>query len=165
MAWPSPLSSRIAEQPYVGVRAAVTMDTIGRVADRIGELIGWLAARGAAPAGAPFLRYWVIDMERRLDVEAGVPTEGPMEGDGDVTAGTLPAGRYAVVRHHGHPDELIEATDALLAWAEQQDLTWDTHDDPEGEAWGCRLEVFLTNPMEQPDMTQWDTDLVFKLAD
>ena len=62
------------EQPYVGIRAAVTLRPIGRVADRIGELIGWLAARGEAPAGAPFLRYWVIDMERRLDVEAGVPT-------------------------------------------------------------------------------------------
>jgi hypothetical protein len=27
------------------------------------------------------------------------------------------------------------------------------------------LEAFQTNPMEQPDMSQWDTDLVFKLAD
>ena len=30
---------------------------------------------------------------------------------------------------------------------------------------GLPVEVFLTNPMEQPDMSQWDTDLVFKLAD
>ena len=60
---------------------------------------------------------------------------------------------------------LIGATAALLAWAQEQGLTWDAHDDPEGTAWGGRLEVFLTNPMEQPDMSQWDTDLVFKLAD
>jgi effector-binding domain-containing protein len=153
------------EQPYVGVRAAVTMEKIGRVADRIGELVGWLAARGAAPAGAPFLRYWVIDMERRLDVEAGVPIGGPLDSEGDVTVGTLPAGRYATVTHHGHPSDLIGATAALLAWAQEQGLTWDAHDDPEGTAWGCRMEVFLTNPMEQPDMSQWDTDLVFRLAD
>ena len=82
----------------------------------------------------------------------------------NVTVGTLPAGRYAVARHHGHPDELIGATTALLAWADEQGLTWDAHDEPDGTAWGCRMEVFLTNPMEQPDMSQWDTDLVFKLA-
>src|SRR5215204_4646958 len=110
------------EQSYVGIRAAVTLDTIGRVADRIGELIGWLSARGAAPAGAPFLRYWVIDMERRLEVEAGVPTASPIAGEGDVVTGALPAGRYAVLDHHGHPDELIGATGALLAWAEEQGL-------------------------------------------
>jgi effector-binding domain-containing protein len=153
------------EQPYVGIRDVVTMDTIGRVADRIGELIGWLAGRGESPAGAPFLRYWVIDMERRLDVEAGVPIVGPLDGDGDVTVGTLPAGRYATVTHHGHPDELIGATTDLLAWAEEQALTWDAHDQLEGTAWGCRLEVFMTNPMDQPDMSQWDTELVFRLAD
>ena len=153
------------EQRYIGVRDAVTMDTVGRVADRIGELIGWLGARGVSPAGAPFLRYWVIDMERRLDVEAGVPIGEPLDADGDITIGTVPAGRYATVTHHGHPDELVGATAALLAWADEQGLTWDAHDDPEGTAWGGRLEVFLTNPMEQPDMSQWDTDLVFKLAD
>jgi effector-binding domain-containing protein len=153
------------EQPYVGIRDAVTMETIGRVADRIGELVGWLAGRGAAPAGAPFLRYWVIDMERRLDVEAGVPISEPLDGAGDVTVGTLPAGRYATVTHHGHPDELIGATAALLAWAQELGLTWDAADDPEGIAWACRLEVFLTNPMAQPDLSQWDTELVFKLAD
>ena len=152
------------EEPYVGVRAVVTLETIGRVADRIGELIGWLAARGAAPAGAPFLRYWVIDMPRRLDVEAGVPIAAPLDGDGDVAVGTLPAGRYVTATHHGHPNGLVDATSALLAWAADRDLAWDA-DDPEGAAWGCRLEVFMTNPMEQPDMSQWDTELVFKLAD
>jgi effector-binding domain-containing protein len=153
------------EQPYVGIRDVVSMDTIGRVADRIGELIGWLAARGAEPAGAPFLRYWVIDMPARLDVEAGVPVATSLDGEGDVAPGTLPAGRYATVTHHGHPNELVGAITELLAWADEQGLAWDAHEVADGTAWGCRLEAFLTNPMEQPDMSQWDTDLVFKLAD
>jgi effector-binding domain-containing protein len=153
------------EQPYVGVRATVTLSTIGQVADRIGELIGWLAARGAAPAGAPFLRYWVIDMPGHLDVEAGVPIADPLDGESDLAVGALPAGRYATVIHHGHPDELVGATAGLLSWAAAHGLTWDAHDEPDGTAWGCRLEVFMSNPMEQPDMTQWDTELVFKLAD
>ena len=35
----------------------------------------------------------------------------------------------------------------------------------DGEVWGCRLEMLLTNPAEQPDMNLWETDLVFRLAD
>jgi RNA polymerase sigma-70 factor (ECF subfamily) len=151
-------------QPYVGVRDSVTITTIGRLADRIPQLIGWLGERGSAPAGAPFLRYRVIDMAGRIEVEAGVPVAVPVDGDGEVFAAELPAGRYATVTHVGHPDGLLDATTALLAWADAQGLAWDVHGSPDGDVWGCRLEVFNTNPMEQPDPSRWETDLVFKLA-
>jgi len=153
------------EQPYVAIKRAITMQTFPEIADRLPELFAWLGARGVEPAGAPFFKYDVIDMERRLVVEAGVPVAAPVEVDGDVVAGVLPAGRYATVTHVGHPDELIEATAGLLAWAERRGLAWDAWPTDEGEAWGCRLEVLMTNPAEEPDMRKWETELVFKLAD
>ena len=153
-----------AEQPYVAVRGAVTMDTIGAIADRIPELFGWLAAHGIPPAGPPFLRYRVIDMDRRLDVEAGVPVAAA-HGDDRVHVDVLPAGRYATVRHVGHFGKLVEATGALLAWAAGQGLAWDMTHTPDGEAWGCRLEIYVTNPVEQPDPARWETQLAFRLAD
>jgi hypothetical protein len=58
-------------QPYAGISAWVTMAAVGSVADRIPEIFGWLGARGVAPAGPPFFRYHVIDMERQLLV--GLP--------------------------------------------------------------------------------------------
>ncbi len=91
-----------AGQPYVAVRRQVTMDTIATAADLIPGLFGWLAARGIPPAGAPFLKYNVIDMARRLEVEAGVPVAAPVDGDDEVLAGTLPAGRYVSVAYLGH---------------------------------------------------------------
>lgn len=33
-----------------------------------------------------------------------------------------------------------------------------------GERWGCRLEIYLTDPNEEPDMSKWATQLMFKLA-
>jgi hypothetical protein len=36
---------------------------------------------------------------------------------------------------------------------------------PEGERWGCRLEIYLTDPREQPDVSAWETQLAFRLAD
>ncbi|MHA6618382.1 GyrI-like domain-containing protein [Pseudonocardia sp. DLS-67] len=156
-----------AAQPYVAVRRTITVQTFPEVADRLPGVFGWLAERGVAPAGAPFFRYLVIDMERELDVEAGVPVTAPVDSDsdGDVLAGVLPAGRYATVTHTGHPDELIAVTGALLDEAAARGLTWDATETERGTRWGCRLELLLTNPAEQPDPSTWETELAFRLAD
>jgi effector-binding domain-containing protein len=152
-----------AEQPYVAIRSTVTMQTINEIADRIPELFGWLAARGVAPTGAPFLKYNVIDMRRRLEIEAGIPVPADVEGDGDVLSRVLPAGRYVTVTHVGPFDKLLDVTTALLTWAETHDLDWDMTETPAGQAWGCRLEVYKTNPAEQPDVGKWETEIAFKL--
>lgn len=152
-------------QPYVAVRRTVTMQTFPEIADRLPGLFGWLAERGIAPAGPPFFRYLVIDMERELDVEAGVPVATPIDGDGEVLAGELPAGRYAATTHVGHPDELIAVTGAFLDEAAAQGLSFDATETERGTRWGCRLELLLTNPAEQPDMNKWETTLAFRLVD
>jgi len=82
-----------------------------------------------------------------------------------VVSGVLPAGRYAELTHVGHPSELMAATKALLDWAAEQGLTWDMTPGEGGERWGCRLETYLTDPSQEPDMSKWVTQLAFKLAD
>jgi effector-binding domain-containing protein len=156
------ITQRLA-QPYVAIGAEVTMEQLPGLADRLGEVFGWLAERGIAPAGPPFFRYNVIDMERQLAVEAGVPVPTAVEGDDRVRAGVLPAGRYATALHVGPYDRLIGATANLLQWAQAQGLEWDKSAAEDGEHWGCRLEIYLTNPAEQPDATKWETQLVFRL--
>ncbi len=151
--------------PYVGIRCAVTMDTIDQAADRVPDLLGWLAERGVAPAGALFLRYLVIDMERELVVEAGVPVSAAVDGDGEVLAGVLPAGRYVVATVVGAPDVLVGATGELLRWAGERGLAWDVLPGTAGDRWGCRLETYLTNPLEEPDVSSWRTELAFRLRD
>jgi hypothetical protein len=157
----------LGAQPYVFVRDTVAMTGIPRIADRLPEVVMELAAQGVGVGGAPFFRYRLIDMPDRLEMEAGVPvdsTEG-LRLVGDLRAGLLPAGRYAARRHHGHPDGLAAATADLLAWAEREGLRWDSEPTPDGERWGCRLERYLTDPRIQPDMSRWETELSFRLAD
>jgi effector-binding domain-containing protein len=153
-----------AEQPYVAVRATVTMDELGGLGARLGEVAGWLGARGLAPAGPPFFRYNVIDMMRDLEVDAGFPVATATEGGGEIVAGVLPAGRYATVTHTGNPSELLDVTRELLEWAAPQGLKWDMTQTGRGERWGCRLETYFTNPDEEPDMNKWVTQLAFRLA-
>jgi effector-binding domain-containing protein len=154
-----------AEQPYVAIRGLVTMQTIGAIADRLPEVFTWLAERDIPPAGAPFFRYNVIDMRQQLEIEVGAPLTIAVEGSGDVIAGTLPAGRYAVVSHVGHPDKLMGVTRNLLEWADEQGVRWDMAETGVGQRWGCRLENYRTDPREEPDLNKWETELAFRVAD
>jgi len=151
------------EVPYVGVRRSITMQQLNLIADRIPEILAFIGERHVAPAGPPFFRYHLVDMEVELDVEVGVPLADPIGGDGEVNAGILPAGRYACLTQVGHPDRLIEVTQGLLAWGDEHDIVWDV--DESGRRWGARLEFHLTDPREQPDMNQWVTELAFRIAD
>jgi effector-binding domain-containing protein len=154
-----------AEQPYAAIRGHVSMAEIAAFAVRTPEVYAWLGAHGIPPAGPPFLKYNVIDMMRQLEIDNGVPVAAPVDGDGDIITGVLPAGRYATVMHVGHPSELIEATKALLDWGAEQGLTWDMSPSADGDRWGSRLEIYLTDPREEPDMSKWVTQLAFRLAD
>jgi effector-binding domain-containing protein len=152
-------------QLYVGRRESITMTQFARVADHLPTMFARLGERGAAVAGAPFFRYRVIDMSADLVIEAGIPIAGRVEPPAPMFVETLPAGRYVTVSHVGHPDELMAVTARMLDWARDRGLEWDMQPTPTGEVWGCRLEVLLTDPAEQPDMHRWRTDLFFKLAD
>jgi len=152
--------------PYAAIKVLVTMDELGAVVPPLNsEVFQWLASHGLAPVGAPFWKYNLIDMQGDLEIEAGVAVAEPVSGDDRVLGGVLPPGRYVTTRHLGHPSTLMPATAALLDWAAGHGLTWDKTDTPDGERWGARLELYLTDPREEPDMNKWVTELAFRLAD
>jgi effector-binding domain-containing protein len=149
-------------QRYVGLTADVTMDEISSAVDEgFPELFGWLSASQLAPSGPPFIRFLVIDMAAILRIELGVPVAAPVAGSERIRPGILPAGRYAVLRYAGHYDGLIGAHAAIQEWAAGQGIEFDTWDTPEGSAWGCRTEHYLTDPSAEPDPAKWETDVAF----
>jgi len=153
-----------AAQHYAGIQATVPMGGIsGAVDDAFPELFGWLAGTGTAPAGPPFIRYLVIDMEASLQLELGVPVAEPMPESGRIRPGTLPAGRYVVLRHVGPYDGLIDANAALQRWARERGLEFDMTDTPKGSAWGARFEEYITDPSGEPDPSKWETDVAYLL--
>ncbi len=152
-------------QPYMGVRTQTTMAELGETIPRLhDEVLGWLGARGKAPAGLPFIRYHVIDMASALEVTLGWPVAQALEGDGRVEAGTLPAGRYASLVYTG-VENGIEGNRALLEWGAAQGLSWDTFASERGDGFGARYESFLTDPEGEPDPTRWQTEVAIRLAD
>jgi effector-binding domain-containing protein len=158
----SPTIETRTDQPYVAIPVRVRMQDLGAVVPPLAsQVFEWLSERGVSPAGPPFWRYLVIDMDAELELETGVAVSNLVEGDGQIQTGVLPAGRYATVVHTGRPDTLVTATRDLLDWADQRGLDWDT----DGRTWGCRLEEYLSDPAEVPDMQQWETRLAFRLRD
>jgi len=149
-------------QDYVAIKRKVTMTEIADIADRIPDVFAWLAQRDIRPAGAPFLKYNVIDMDAELEIEAGVPVGFPTAGSGEIAAGVLPAGRYVTATHVGHPDDLLEVTGQFLGWAHERDLEFDRHPSPAGEVWRARLEIYHSNPAEVA-IDKWETELAFLL--
>jgi effector-binding domain-containing protein len=158
----SPTIETRTDQPYAAIPVSVRMEDLGSVVPPLtGRVFDWLATHGIAPTGPPFWRYLVVDMENKLELETGVQVASRVKGDGEVRTGVLPAGRYATVLHTGHPDTLVTATRDLLQWASARTLEWDA----DGKRWGCRLEEYLSDPAEVPDMNEWQTRLAFRLRD
>jgi effector-binding domain-containing protein len=156
----SPTVETRIDQPYAAIPVKVSMDQLGSVVPPLtGQVFDWLADRGIHPAGPPFWRYVVVDMDADLELETGVAVASVVEGDERIRTGVLPGGRYATVVHKGHPDTLVSATRDLLDWAAQRGLEWDAN----GDTWGCRLEEYLSDPAEVPDMEDWQTRLAFRL--
>jgi effector-binding domain-containing protein len=153
------------EQHYIGIRTKVPMSDLPNVIPQlIGEVFAWLGDQGIPPNGAPLMRFHVINMEGMMDMEIGVPVGKPVTGSGHVSAGILPAGRYAALVYTGVTNG-IPANAALLDWGAKHGLTWDQWAVPEGDAFGARYETFIDGPDDDPDPAKWKTEVAIKIAE
>jgi effector-binding domain-containing protein len=134
------------------------------IPELLGALFAWRTSRNVELAGPPFIRYHVVNMAAAMDVELGIPVEAALEGDGQIRAGMLPAGRYAVLIYTGR-DNGLAGNAALLSWGQEHGLVWDRWSTDAGDAFGARYESFLTDPNEQPDPAKWETEVAIRLAD
>lgn len=161
-----PRTEARAAQAYIYVPFTVTMRQMQQPANEgFPLLFDHLEKHGLKPVGAAFYNYRRINMEDTLDVEAGIPVEAPGPEEGRVRNGTLPAGNFVGLSWHGHPDQLITATGVLLGWASISSQPLDMEAKPDGDHFACRLEIYESDPMDEPDMNKWVTTLAFKLKD
>lgn len=156
-----PTLQQRAAQPYVALRRQVAPRDIGRELPPLhDEVMQWLRDKGLSPAGAPFFRYLMVDMENDcFEVEVGWPVAAPVQGEGAIIADLLPAGRYGVILNTGPFDDVMGAHMALMAWGKANGLTWKTANN--GKVWGANIEFYLTDPAEEPDPQKWETEIAF----
>jgi effector-binding domain-containing protein len=155
------------EVPYMGIRVQVPMAELGTglIPQLHDEVMGYLKSQGAEPKGPPFIRYWVINMAAKLDIELGWPVAQVLPGYGRVNAGALPAGRYASLLYTGDYSGLMEANGVLIGWARENGITWDSQETAAGDAFGSRFESYITDPGDEPNPAKWETEVAIRLAD
>ncbi|MDP2731914.1 MAG: GyrI-like domain-containing protein [Hoeflea sp.] len=155
-----------AAQPYAYMTFTVRMDEMQKPArEGFPAVFSLLAEQNIEPVGAPIYNYRRIDMADTLDVEAGVPVARMGQDSDSVKFGALPAGQFVTLRWHGHPDRLEPVTGMLIGWLRLSQQPLDMEEAPDGDHFACRLEIYETDPDQEPDMDKWVTQLAFKLKD
>jgi len=104
-------------------------------------------------------------MPGKMDIEMGWPLATSLSGSGRISAGVLPAGRYATVLYTGDYSGLMEANRVLVDWAKEQGVAWDRWDVENGDAFRSRYETYIRDPGNEPDAAKWETEVAMKLAD
>ena len=106
-------------------------------------------------------------MSRKLDIEVGFFIDQPLPGDGEIITGTLPAGRYATLRHTGpyKGNGVYKANVAIIEWAKENHVVWKTELIDGVEWWDARLEIYLTDPAKEKDTKQYQTELAFRVVE
>lgn len=112
-----------------------------------------IAAQGTHPAGPPVAVYRGTPTGT-VDVTAGFPVESTVtEAPGTVLL-PLPAGRAAVITHHGSYASLPTTYDVLGRWMRKHGLA------PAPLMW----EQYLVGPESTPDPADWVTRVVNPVA-
>ena len=153
-----------AAQPVLVRHAVLGMDALDSAGPAALDAVeAWMAGQGIAPTGPGFFRYDLINMAGQMGMAFGYPVAPGTMGDGDIRAETLPAGRYISVLHHGHPDELYDATIMLIEWSKVRHVDWDVEETPAGDRFAARLELF--NHAEGEPSDDWVTEIRIRLRD
>ena len=115
--------------------------------DLFAGVLDAVARAGGAPAGTHYARFHSVVPEA-FDVEIGLPVVRPVAVVAPFGAGTLPGGRVATLLHVGPYEQLPESWNVLSSRIAAT-----------GEKLADCWEVYLTDPVTEPDPARWMTRL------
>ena len=127
------------------------------------EVHDWMNKKGVRPSGPPIIRYLTTDMSKELDIDIGFLVDNAVKGDNRITTDVLPAGRYATLLYTGpyRGKGIYKATIALLEWARENKIKWDTSKKKGVEWWNGRAEFYFSDPTVDKDASKYETELAF----
>ena len=153
------------EQYYAAIRMAVPIPFGKYLQPAWSEVAQWLLDKGIpnTESGPAIIRYLTTDMSKKLDIEVGFTIPKAIPGEGRILVDALPAGEYATLLYTGpyKGKGVYKATVALIDWANENNITWNTSMKDGVEWWNGRTEFYLTDPDLEPNPKKFETELVF----
>ncbi len=138
---------------YAAIRKKLKWEEIPEILPPlIPELFKWLERNRIKQVGAPFFNYLKMNSDN-MEVEVGIPTASPVEGDGRINAGSFPAGKYAVASYTGPYDKLFEVNTAIEKWKDENHLKFISP----------KAEFYPTDPAAEPNPDKWVTVIINRI--
>lgn len=152
------------ERPAVSIPIEVPMSQWDRANALVGELMEWMPEHQAQPVGPPFFQHRRVgDLDTPFDLSVGFELTAATDGDDRVRTDPMPAGRYLVGLHHGHPDRIVESHQALLTYGAEHGIHPRHGTDTGPMTFAGLYETYLTDPAQQPDLEQWQVEIAYLL--
>ena len=141
-------------QPLLLIRRRIPRPELqGMLSECFGKLFGHGHKAGLPIAGSPVARYLSVG-PGPWTVEAAMPLAAAASSEGEMEAGTLPAGPVAVGVHAGPYEQLPETYAAIEKWMAENGV----------RAGGAPWESYVTDPGQHPDPADWKTEVYWPLA-
>lgn len=151
------------EKPYAAFRREVTQQEIPKeIPPLIGILRNLLHKENIKTNGDCFFRYLSSTASGQIVIEVGFPIEKTDSKFENIEFGSFPAGKYLNVIHMGDYKNLNDAHMYLEKYSKSNNLTLDESTTDVGVVWGCRAEIYLTDPDLTP-IVDWKTEVSFLL--
>ncbi len=137
--------------PSLSVLDSTTIDGIGVMLEQnYGLISDYLAAKKIEMAGYPYAVYYNWDPDGIIRIRAAIPIAKTYKGKGRIESFDLPATKAVMAKHMGGYDTSV-THEAIMEYMEDfgiecADYIW---------------EVYVTDPMTEPDESKWETDVYY----
>ncbi|MFZ1042145.1 MAG: GyrI-like domain-containing protein [Anaerolineales bacterium] len=161
-----PKIERRKKQHYVAIRTTVPIPFGKYLQPAWNEVYEWMVHNEIMSSGPAIIRYFTTDMSKKLDIDIGFTVDKAVKGNDRVIADFLPAGRYVTLLYTGpyKGKGIFKSTVALVDWAKENKIKWNTSKKKGVEWWNGRAEFYFSDPATEKDPTKFKTELAFLVA-
>ena len=146
-------------QPYVYILDSCKVSDISRKLGEVyGEIYHSLASQGTMPISQPFAKYISFPHnpgdENKVVLQAGAFMEVEIETEGRLQIGFTTEGNTLQASHFGVYETAGTTHDAMQKYCDENDYTTN----------GSAYEMYITDPSLEPNSANWETKVIYELA-
>jgi effector-binding domain-containing protein len=146
--------TEVTSVPAISVKDSVPVAEIGLFMETyMPQLYIYVIRQGGKMAGHPYSINYNWDPDGMILVEAGVPLEEAIAGEGVIKATNSPGGKAVKAAYFGPYEDIAPVYEALEQYITVMKMEFN----------GAPWEVYITDPSEEPDPMKWETIVYFPI--
>ncbi|MCK5028518.1 MAG: GyrI-like domain-containing protein [Bacteroidales bacterium] len=117
------------------------------------ELMNYLKNNNTDISGSPFAIYHPCEDAGQTILECGLPINMKLAGEENISFIEIPASKTIMASHFGHYKTVRTTYEALQKYITENNI----------EIIGSPWEMYITDPMKEPDQSKWETKVYFPI--